>query len=341
MESIKYSGSSSKSTIAEATTSVGGCIGIVAGWGQFPALVARMARRQGSKVAICGFYDHTDPELASDADAFTMVHLGQLGKLIKFFKQQKAERICFAGAINKPKALSLRPDFKALSLLLSLRGLGDDALLRAVGAELEREGIKLIQAANLVPGLAAPLGVITKCKPAPEEWEDILYGWPIAHKIGGLDIGQCIVVRQKMVVAVECLEGTDATLARGGSLGGAGCTAIKIVKPGQDERLDLPAIGLETIKNLLQNNYTCLAYQAGKTLFFDREKSVQEAEQGGLSIIGLPGEGLMADWALNETVDSRDKFFRQLDLAALSSAENFSGDSNQGVSSPEGQHVES
>lgn len=270
----------------------GQCVGIVAGRGQFPALVANMAARHGSKVVICGFYDHTDPGLAALGSAFCLLHLGQLGKLIKFFKKQKVTHICFAGAISKPKALSVRPDWRALSLLLSLRAFGDDALLRAVASELEKEGFTVVQAASLVPGLVAPLGVLGSLGPNAEQWKDIVYGWPMAQNIGRLDIGQCIVVRRKMVIAVECLEGTDATLARGGELGGKGCTAIKIVKPGQDERLDLPAIGLDTVKMLLKHNYACLAYQAGKTLFFDREQSLQEANQGGLCLIGLPDNKL-------------------------------------------------
>ena len=268
------------------------CIGIVAGRGQFPALVAGMAAKHGSKVVICGFYDHTDQSLASLSSAFCLLHLGQLGKLIKFFKKQKVTHICFAGAISKPKALNIRPDWRALSLLLNLRAFGDDALLRAVACELEKEGFNVVQAASLLPGLAAPLGVLGSRNPSLEEWEDIVYGWPMAQNIGRLDIGQCIVVRRKMVMAVECLEGTDATLARGGELGGEGCSAIKIVKPGQDERLDLPAIGLDTINMLLKHNYACLAYQAGKTLFFDRDQSLQEANRGGLCLIGLPDNAL-------------------------------------------------
>ena len=293
------------------------CIGIVAGAGQFPELVAKMARKQGLRVAICGFYGHTDPAIASMANAFSMVHLGQLGKTLAFFKKQKVRRICFAGAISKPKALSLRPDFRVVRLLLSLRGFGDDALLRAVAKEVESEGMQLIQAASLVPGLKAPMGLLTRRKPSQEEWEDILYGLPLACKVGHMDIGQCIVVRRKMVVAVECLEGTDATLIRGGELGGPGCTAIKLLKPGQDERLDLPAIGLETIKTLLAAKYSCLVYQAGKTLFFDREKSITAAEAGGLCILGLPSADENFSWVNDESADSLDKFLERLQLAAL------------------------
>ena len=296
------------------------CIGIVAGAGQFPELVAQMSRKQGLRVAICGFYGHTDPAIASMGHAFSMVHLGQLGKILAFFKKQKVRRICFAGAISKPKALSLRPDFRAVRMLLGLRGFGDDALLRAVAREVESEGMQLIQAASLVPGLRAPLGLLTRRKPSQNEWEDILYGLPLACKIGHMDIGQCIVVRRKMVVAVECLEGTDATLARGGSLGGAGCTAIKLLKPGQDERLDLPAIGLDTINTLLAAQYGCLVYQAGKTLFFDREKSIAAAEAGGLCVLGLPANDENFSWVSEENANSLDTFLENLQTTALKQA---------------------
>jgi Uncharacterized protein conserved in bacteria len=300
----------------------GSTIGVVAGQGQFPVLVADAARDQGFKVAICGFHGHTDQNIAARADAFAMFHLGQLGHVIRFFQKQNASHICFAGAISKPKALSIRPDFTAVKMLMSLRGFGDDALLRAVAKELENKGITVIQAASLIPGLPGPLGLLTKRNPSQEEWENILFGWPKAQAIGRLDIGQCIVVREKMVMAVECLEGTDATLRRGAELGGKGALAIKIVKPGQDERIDLPAIGLDTIKNLIAGKYSCLAYHAGKTLFFDREESVDLANKNGLTLIGLPG-GLDAhtpfyNWFEQQSPDSAQNFIQSLKVASLS-----------------------
>lgn len=296
-------------------------IGIIAGSGQFPELTARAARKQGLRVVICGFHGHTSPELAEHADVFAMFHLGQFGHVIKFFRKKQATHICFAGAINKPKALSLRPDFTAVKLLLSLRGLGDDALLRAVASEFERQGMQVIQAASLIPGLPGPLGPQTMRTPSREEWENILFGWPKAQEIGRLDIGQCIAVRGKMIMAVECLEGTDAALRRGAELGGKGAMALKIVKPGQDERVDLPAIGLNTVRTLVEGGYAGLAYQAEKTLFFDREASVRLAEQHNIAIIGLPG-GLDPNqafylWFEQEQPDSISEFITRLQTAAL------------------------
>lgn len=268
-------------------------MGIIAGRGQFPALVAREARKAGMHVAICGFHGHTDPALKAEGDTFTLVHLGQFGRLSDFFHGQGVDRLCFAGAIDKPRALDLRPDFRAARVLFRLRGKGDDALLRAVIEELESDGFKVMQAAELVPGLRAPEGVLTRRSPNAEELDDIRFGWPVARVMGRLDIGQCVVVKRGIVMAVEGPEGTDAALRRGGQLGGAGCVAIKLVKPGQDERIDLPALGTGTIGILAEMGYTCLALQAHKTLFFDREESLALAERHGIAIVALP-EDFMA-----------------------------------------------
>ena len=144
-----------------------------------------------------------------------------------------------------------------------------------------------------MPGLAAPQGVLTRRGPTGDEWESICHGWRVAREIGRLDIGQCIVVRGCIIMAVECLEGTDETLRRGALLGGKGCVAVKIVKPGQDKRLDQPALGLTTIKILAENNFSCLAYEAEGALLFDREACLAEAEKRGICLIGLNHEAVL------------------------------------------------
>ena len=195
-------------------------IGIIAGSGQFPRLVAEDAKAAGYGVVVCAFHGFTDPGLEALADAYTTVYLGQFDKVIDYFRKHGVRRLCMAGAINKPRALDLRPDFRAARILFSLRGKGDDALLRAIMADLEKEGFTLIQAAELSTSLLCPEGVLTRRGPSAEEIAEIDYGWPIAEALGRFDIGQCIVVKQGMVVAVECLEGTDAALRRGGELRG-------------------------------------------------------------------------------------------------------------------------
>lgn len=268
-------------------------LGIVAGKGQFPVLVARNAREKGMRVAMVGFHGHTDPALAKEADAFAMLHLGQIGKLIDFMHAHNVKNMCFAGAISKPKALDVRPDMKAMKILFSLRGKGDDALLRGVADALARENLNVISASSFAPSLLAPMGVQTKRGPSKEEWEDIRFGWSIAQTLGRLDIGQLVVVRSGIVTAVEAIEGTDAALERGGKLGGEGCIAVKLFKPGQDNRMDQPAMGPKTLRIMAELGYKCLAYQARDALFFDIDEAVRIADKAGIAIIGLAPEGIL------------------------------------------------
>jgi DUF1009 family protein len=262
-------------------------IGIIAGSGQFPRMVAQGARRGGLVPVICGFYGYTDPDLRAEAGDFTLVRLGQFGKMVRFFHGRSVRRLCFAGAVNKPRALDFRPDWAAAKILLSLRSRGDDALLRAVIVALEHEDFIVVNAADLAPGLLCPAGQIGACAPAQAVWSDIRYAWPIARALGGHDIGQTMVVKQGMVIAVECLEGTDAALSRAGELGGAGCTAVKICKPGQDTRVDLPSIGLQTLRTMARHNYACLAVSAGRTLFFDSAAALAEADRHNIAVVAL------------------------------------------------------
>jgi len=263
-------------------------IGIIAGGGQFPRLIAREAHAAGLGVAICGFQGHTDPATLECADAAEMLHLGQLSRLASFFLKNSVRRVCMAGTISKPRALDLRPDWRAAKLLLKVKKRGDDSLLRAIIADLETDGLSIVASADLAPALRTPEGVLTRRKPTEKDWEAIRYGWPIAKSLGSWDIGQCIVVRENMVMAVECLEGTDAAIRRGAEVGGEGCVAIKIVKPGQDERVDLPSVGLATIENMTSLGYSALAIQAQNTLFFDRQQALDLADRKGLAVIALP-----------------------------------------------------
>ena len=266
-------------------------VGLIAGSGRFPFLVAQGARRHGLRVVACGFYGNTDPALAEETDAFAMLHLGQLGALIAFFKRHKTESVCMAGAISKPGALDFRPDLRAAKLLFKLRGnRGDNALLRAVAGELHSEGLTVVRPETLVPDLRGPAGILGEHAPDPETRLDIRFGWKIAKATGSLDIGQCVVVRGGIVIAVEAIEGTDAALERGGEFGGPGCTAVKVLKPGQDERLDLPSIGAGTIALLARYRYACLAFEAGKTLFFDQQAALTAADEHGIAVVGIPSD---------------------------------------------------
>lgn len=237
-----------------------------------------------------GFTGNTEESTLREADKAVMLPLGQLTKLIAFMHKNGAAAVCFAGAIKKPNALNFRPDMLAMKAFFSLRGRGDDAVLRALADILAKENLPVINPTRFAPALLAPEGVRTKRNPTEEEWTDIRFALPIAKTVGKLDIGQLVVVKKGVIMAVEAIEGTDAALERGGQLGGKGCVALKVFKPGQDNRMDQPAMGPKTIRVLAKHGYTCLAYEARNALFFDFEEAVHLADCAGITIIGLRPE---------------------------------------------------
>ncbi len=263
-------------------------LGIIAGGGTFPVTVARTARERGERVIGVGFPSDTDPDFSSHCDSFSWLKLGQLGRLIDFFRANRVTHVVMAGPINKPRALDLRPDWRAARLLFSIKARGDDVLLRALTAELEREGLTVVAPHQYSPQLLAPQGILTKRKPTQTEREDIEFGWKLAQSLGQFDIGQCLVVKEKIVLAVEAIEGTDAAILRAGQLGGAGAVVVKRPKPTQDKRLDLPAFGLKTLQSMAEAGATCLAYEAGACIFFEQDRAVAFADNHGITLIGLP-----------------------------------------------------
>ncbi len=268
------------------------CVGIIAGSGQYPIITAQEAKKKGYKVIACGFKGYSESSLKDVVDVFQIFQLGQLNKMLNFFRKEGAIKICMAGSINKPRAWNFKPDLRALRLFFSLTNKGDDALLRAVIHEFEQEGFCIVSASSFVPSLHCPSGILSKKKPNDTLWKDILYGWTIIETIGTFDIGQLIVIKQGVVAAIECMEGTNATLQRGAELGGKGCVAVKRAKPNQDERADLPCVGLETIQKLISCNFTGLAVHAEKTLFFDLPEALSLADQHGLCIVSLTDEDI-------------------------------------------------
>lgn len=261
-------------------------LGIIAGGGTFPITVAQNARAKGARVVGVGFSSDTDPTFPSHCDHFLWLKLGQLGRLIDFFRIQRVTHVVMAGPINKPRALDLRPDWRAARLLFSLKTRGDDALLRAVGQELEKEGMRLMAPHIFSPELHAPEGVLSSRVPDERELQDITLGWTLSDRLGGMDIGQCLVIKEGIVLAVEAIEGTNAAIRRGGQLGGPGAVVIKRPKRSQDRRLDLPAIGLETVQTMLEVKASCLAYEADQVLFFDRSQALTLADKNAVAIIG-------------------------------------------------------
>jgi hypothetical protein len=263
-------------------------IGLIAGGRQFPLLVARGVKAAGHRLVVAGFAGHTNAEVYPLADVSRELKLGQLAKLVDFFKENKVEAAVMAGSINKPGVMDIRHfDARAVKLLFSLGGKGDNAILRAFTALLEGEGIVVLPPQAFAPGLLTLPGVLTRRAPDEREWADLRAGAHLARELGRLDIGQCVVLREGIVAAVEALEGTDAAIRRGCELGGAGCVVVKVVKPGQEERVDLPSVGLDTVRTMQKGQATCLGVEAGKSLFFDLESTVAFADKAGIAIVGL------------------------------------------------------
>ena len=263
-------------------------IGLIAGGGQFPLLFAEAARARGRRVVAVAHVNETLPELEQQADVTCWVKLGQLGRIIKYFRQEGVGETGFAGTITKTRIFhDVLPDFKGLTLWNKIDIRLDDAILRAVAQTLEEEGIRVIASTCYLDHLFFPQGLLSRKKPSTAQMEDIRFGWSIARAVGRLDIGQCVVVRDRSVLAVEAIEGTDAAIRRGGELAGSGAVVVKLKKPDQDFRFDLPATGEKTIATLAAVKGAVLAVEAGQSLLFDRAAMVRAADRAGIVVIGL------------------------------------------------------
>ncbi|MDD3816104.1 MAG: UDP-2,3-diacylglucosamine diphosphatase LpxI [Desulfocapsaceae bacterium] len=263
-------------------------IGIIAGSGQFPLLFIKAAREAGRIVAVVAHKGETLPEVAAAADVVCWVKLGQLGKIIRFFHEEGVGETVFLGAITKTQVFKdVFPDLKGLTLWNKIDTRQDDAILRAVANALEREDIKVLESTFYLRQLLFPQGVLTKKKPSREQRLDIEFGWRNARAIGQLDIGQCVVVRNLSVLAVEAIEGTDAAILRGGKLAREKAVVVKVRKPSQDFRFDLPATGLTTVESLARVKAAVLAVEAGQSLLFDREVMIKAADKAGIVVVGV------------------------------------------------------
>ncbi len=261
-------------------------IGIIAGGGQFPLLAAEAARKRGLIVTAVAFEGEADPAITGMAHHTEWIGLGQLGKLIKAFKKRNVSKALMAGTISKGKMFSnIKPDLKGLAFISKFAIFHDDSILRALARELLDEGIEIVSSTIYLPELLAPERCFTKRKPSDEEDRDIQIGWRIAKELGRLDIGQCVVIRNRTVLALEAIDGTNATILRGGKLAGEKAVVVKVSKPDQDLRFDVPSVGLKTIEAMVEVKARALAIEAGKTLVFDHEKMVDLADRNKISII--------------------------------------------------------
>ncbi|NVM20627.1 MAG: UDP-2,3-diacylglucosamine diphosphatase LpxI [Desulfobacterales bacterium] len=263
-------------------------IGLIAGSGQFPIIFSKAARQNGLRVYAVAHVGETEARLETFVDEIKWIKIGQVKKLIAFFGRHGVRDAVMAGAITKTKMFSdIWPDLKALKVLASMDHTQDDGLLRAFAGELEEEGITIHASTFLLPKLLAQKGCWTRRKPSGSEDADVRFGWYIVKEIGRLDIGQTVVVRNGSVMAVEAIDGTDATIRRGGNLGKEKTVVVKASKPTQDMRFDMPAVGVKTIQTMRDVGVSVLAVEAGKTLVFDREEMVALADQNGIAIVAL------------------------------------------------------
>ena len=261
--------------------------GLIAGNGSFPFLVIDGAQRQGVTLSVVAIKEETDPRIDEVAENVTWVGIGQLGKMISFLKEHKVEKAIMAGQVKHTQIFSgAMPDMRMVKMLWNLPHRNTDALIGGVAAELAKEGIELIDSTFFIQDQLSPKGVLTKRKPTDIETENIEYGLQIAAEIARLDLGQTIVVRGKACVAVEAMEGTDATIRRAGELANGKLTVVKVAKPGQDMRFDVPVVGVPTIQTMIDAGATCLSITAGKTLIFDREEVIGLADKNKICIVG-------------------------------------------------------
>ena len=265
--------------------------GLIAGNGRFPFLVLEGARRAGVEVAVAAIREETDPAIEQVADRVTWIGIGQLGRMIRFFKREGVEQAIMAGQVKHVQIFSgALPDVRMLKMLLSLPRRNTDALIGGVAAELAREGIELIDSTYFLKDQLPAEGVLTRRAPSANERADIEYGLEVAREIARLDLGQTIVVRARACVAVEAMEGTDETVRRAGRLARGRLTVVKVAKPNQDMRFDVPVVGLPTVETMVEAGATCLCLAAGKTLMFDRDEMLRLAERHRISVVAV-GEG--------------------------------------------------
>lgn len=266
----------------------GGRIGLIAGNGRFPIIFADNARKLGYHVSAVAHEGETDPELERHVDRIHWIKIGQLNKLIHAFKEDGIQQAVMLGGIKKTHVFTtIRPDFRTLALAARVALWKDDDILREFAAELEREGIRICESTFGLEGILVEEGTLTSRTPTKKEWDDIRYGWHVAEAIGRLDIGQCVVIKDKVVVAVEAVEGTDGAIKRGGELAKDGAVVVKRCKPQQDLRFDLPAIGPRTIDVMASVKASVLAVEAGRTVMLDRELVLEKARGFGIALVGI------------------------------------------------------
>ncbi len=265
-------------------------LGLVAGFGSFPLELAASLKRQGVELHTVAAREETSPEIERLSDSVTWLHVGKLGGMIRAFRDAGVSRIIFAGKVRKLHLFrNFRPDLTAIRTLARLPDRKDDTLMLAIVEELARAGIEVLPQTRYAGDLLAGEGPLFGPKPPRSAFRDMDFGYIQARGIAALDIGQTVVVQDGAVLAVEAIEGTDEAIARGGGLGSGKACVVKVAKPNQDLRFDVPAIGAATIEVMHAAGCRTLAVEAGKTLILERAKVAELARKHGISVFGLKG----------------------------------------------------
>jgi DUF1009 family protein len=261
-------------------------LGIIAGNGVYAQLIAEAARKAGvKKIIAAAFTDETDPILEQHVDILEWMRVGQLGRLLKFFRGQDIHHAIMAGQIAPKNLFDLRPDLKAMMLLGKLKQRNAESIFAAIADELAKVEVDLLPATTFLEDSLARPGLIAGPKLSPRQVRDVELGWNVAKEIARLDIGQTIIVKNGTIVAVEALEGTNEAIKRGGTLAREGAVMVKVSKPNQDMRFDVPVIGVETVRIAAESGVRVIAVEAGKTLLLERDAIVDLSKRAEISIV--------------------------------------------------------
>ncbi|HJG06683.1 MAG TPA: UDP-2,3-diacylglucosamine diphosphatase LpxI [Megamonas hypermegale] len=263
-------------------------IGLLSGIGRLPIEVAKAAKKMGISVYAVGLVDGVEADLAKEVTDYKAISIAQLGSIIEYLKSNNVTDVIMIGKVTKEILFTGQhalPDARMLALLASLKDHSDDTMMLAFVKELAKEGIQTFDQTMLLKMIMPKPGVLTKRQPTQQEKEDMEFGFKMAKALGGLDIGQTVVVKNKAVMALEAIEGTDACILRGGKLACGGAVVAKVAKPAQDNRFDMPAVGIKTIETMIEGNASALVIEAGRTLLVDREKALDLADKHDITIV--------------------------------------------------------
>jgi len=263
-------------------------IGVIAGSGRIPLEFVKNAKRKNEKIIIVGLVGEADKSIKKYVDRVYWEKVGNFNKIVEIFKKEGVKEITLLGKVHKQNLLKkFSPDEKTLKVLKSLENYKDITLLSAIISEFEKEGIKVLPSTLFLEDLIVNEGVLTKRSPSQNEMEDIKFGFNIAKKLADTDVGQTIIVKNKMVLAVEGIEGTDETIKRGGKFGGGNAVCVKVARTNQDLRMDVPVVGLNTIKVMKKFGVSCLAIESKKMLIIDKEEAIKLADKSDICIVAV------------------------------------------------------